>query len=64
MLTSVGYTGSNAIADGYVKVVASPSGAVVQIDPDGTAGAAVGRPLIVLRGISVGQALNASNFVF
>jgi glucose/arabinose dehydrogenase len=38
LLSSFGYTGNNAIADGYVRFTQSTSSTLIQVDTDGTAG--------------------------
>ncbi len=63
LLVSLGYAGTDAIADGYVRVVDSSSGALVQIDTDGPAGASAWRTLIVLRGLTA-QQVKAGDFIF
>ncbi len=55
LLQGIGYTGSNAIADGIVRLVDSAAGLVVQIDTDGNAGPAVSRPLLTLSNVSAVQ---------
>ncbi|MBT9463109.1 ExeM/NucH family extracellular endonuclease [Hydrogenophaga sp.] len=55
LLQGIGYTGSNAIADGIVRLVDSAAGLVVQIDTDGNAGPAVSRPLVTLSNVSAAQ---------
>jgi predicted extracellular nuclease len=55
LLASIGYAGSNALADGVVQLVNTPAGLSVRIDADGTAGPALARPLLTLTGVSAGQ---------
>jgi len=52
------------VDDGVVVITDSSKGAVVSIDPDGKAGAAIPRALIVLNGVSAERARDAANFVF
>jgi len=59
LLQSIGYTGSNAVGDGLVRLVDSVAGLVVQIDTDGNAGPAVARPLVTLTGVTAAQ-INAT----
>lgn len=54
-LAAVGYTGSNAFGDGFVKLVNTAAGLSLQIDTDGNAGPAPGRPLTTLTGVSAAQ---------
>jgi predicted extracellular nuclease len=55
LLASIGYGGSNAIADGVVQLVDTPAGLSLQIDTDGTAGRGVARPLVLLTGVNASQ---------
>lgn len=55
LLASLGYSGTDALADGLVRVVNVAAGASVQIDNDGAGGRAAFRPLVTLRGISAAQ---------
>jgi len=55
LLASMGYTGSNAIGDGVVKLLNTAAGLSVLIDTDGNAGPATGRPLLTLTGVSAAQ---------
>jgi hypothetical protein len=64
VLASVGYEGGDPLADGHVRVLDSGSGAVVQIDADGSAGVGAARTLIVLRGLTAQQVSAAGNFLF
>jgi uncharacterized protein len=64
LLQSIGYTGSNAIGDGMVRLVDSGAGLVVQIDTDGNAGAAAARPLLTLTGVTAAQINAARDFGF
>jgi uncharacterized repeat protein (TIGR01451 family) len=59
-----GYNGTNAIADGYVQVVAQGSNAIVQIDQDGFGSAAIFRSFITLENVSATTVNNPNNFVF
>ncbi len=63
LLLSVGYTGTDALSDGYVRVIDSSSGALVQVDSDGPQGAGAPRTLIVLRGLTAAQ-VKAGDFLF
>ena len=62
LLDRLGYTGSNALADKYVRVSGTSSLSVVQIDIDGE-GPGTPRDFLALRGIDA-KALNVpSNFI-
>ncbi|NJN09950.1 MAG: tandem-95 repeat protein [Richelia sp. RM1_1_1] len=67
LLDSLGYTGSDAIGDGYVSFGSSRGDAFVQIDQDGAAGTDfISRPLVLLQGVTEENlSANAQNsFVF
>jgi 2',3'-cyclic-nucleotide 2'-phosphodiesterase (5'-nucleotidase family) len=62
-LDSLGYTGSDALADKYVSVVGTGSLAVVQVDLDGN-GPGTPRDFITVRGIEASKLNVLSNFIF
>ncbi|MCJ8281167.1 MAG: hypothetical protein MJK14_15135 [Rivularia sp. ALOHA_DT_140] len=64
LLDSLGYMGSDAISDGYVRFGASGNDAFVQIDQDGAMGSRFARTLVTLENISLSEISNPSNFVF
>jgi Ca2+-binding RTX toxin-like protein len=55
LLASIGYSGSNPFADGWLRLVAGNSGVSVQVDGDGPSGAAGFTPLLTLRGLTPSQ---------
>ncbi|MBT9538287.1 5'-nucleotidase C-terminal domain-containing protein [Thiobacillus sp.] len=55
LLASLGYSGSDAVADGYVRVVDVTGGISLQIDADGAFGPAAYRPLATLKGLTAKQ---------
>ncbi|MBF4991205.1 ExeM/NucH family extracellular endonuclease [Methylophilus sp. QUAN] len=55
LLQSVGYTGSQPFADGVARWVSVTGGVQLQIDTDGTAGAATAKPLVTLKGLAMNQ---------
>lgn len=59
LLNSVGYGGTQALADGYVRLVDVSGGVSLQIDADGAAGPATLRPLLTLRGLTAKQIVPA-----
>ncbi|AFY32951.1 ExeM/NucH family extracellular endonuclease [Calothrix sp. PCC 7507] len=65
-LVSGGYNGTNAITDGYVKLVqgSTASASILQIDNDGLVGSAIFRNFLVLDNVSQQLANNTQNFVF
>ena len=54
LLAGLGYTGTDPVADGWVRLVASAGGTGLQVDADGPSGAAVFRPLLTLAGVAPG----------
>ncbi len=52
LLAGIGANPATAIADGVVRLVASGSGTIVQIDVDGSAGPGVARPLVTLLNVA------------
>jgi Domain of unknown function (DUF4347)/FG-GAP-like repeat/Calx-beta domain/RTX calcium-binding nonapeptide repeat (4 copies)/FG-GAP repeat len=64
LLASLGYSGANAIADGYVSFSARGSDAIVNLDPDGFAGTGRSRLYITVKNVSVTALNNTNNFVF
>lgn len=59
LLSSLGYAGSDPVAEGWVRFVAVNGGTSVQVDADGPGSAAVFRPLLTLSGVSPAS-LNAA----
>lgn len=64
LLDSLGYGGSDPIADGYLKFGARGSDAVILIDPDGLAPAKRALPFITVEGVALAAMQNPNNFVF
>ncbi|MCY7306122.1 MAG: type I secretion C-terminal target domain-containing protein [Rhodoferax sp.] len=64
LLVSIGYTGSDPVADGFVRLVAGAGGVSLQVDVDGPAGAAAFRPLLLLRGVSLPSLLASRDFIY
>jgi hypothetical protein len=63
LLKSLGYSGSNPIADSYVKFGSSGNNAILQIDPDGL-GSQRPTSLVTLQNVTVAQLNNTNNFLF
>ena len=59
LLQGLGYTGTDPVADGWVRFVAVGTGTSVQVDADGPGGAAVFRPLLTLNNVAP-STLNAA----
>lgn len=59
LLSSVGYSGNQAVAAGYVRFVDVSGGVSVQIDADGATGPATFRPLVTLKGLTAKQVVPA-----
>lgn len=55
LLQSLGYSGSQPFADGFARWVSVSGGVQLQIDADGTGGAATARPLVTLKGLAMNQ---------
>jgi 5'-nucleotidase/UDP-sugar diphosphatase len=55
LLASVGYTGQQAVADGYLRVIDTTGGALLQIDTDGPAGRTPFRTVATLKGLTAAQ---------
>ncbi|MBW4557342.1 MAG: ExeM/NucH family extracellular endonuclease [Trichormus sp. ATA11-4-KO1] len=61
-----GYIGSDAIADGYIRLVqgSTPNNAVLELDRDGPSGDAIFRPFINFDNITADSLNSIHNFVF
>ncbi|AFY47640.1 3-phytase (myo-inositol-hexaphosphate 3-phosphohydrolase) [Nostoc sp. PCC 7524] len=66
LLSSLGYDGSNAIADGYVRLVQgrTTNSTILQIDSDGPLGPGIFRPFLALDNVTPAAMNNPQNFVF
>ena len=64
VLDGVGYEGSNAIADEYVRVVSRGAGAMVKIDPDGPDGPEGFQPFVSVKGVAAEVLNDSNNFAF
>lgn len=64
LLDSLGYSGLDPIADGYVQLAQRGFGTSIQIDPDGLTGQGVFRPVIAVQDVSVTALNNSNSFVF
>jgi hypothetical protein len=64
VLDGVGYEGTNAIADEYVRVVSRGANAMVQIDPDGPEGPESFQPFVSVKGVTAEVLNDPSNFGF
>jgi uncharacterized protein len=67
-LVTGGYNGSNAIADGYVRIVQGSSSnsdnCILLIDRDGISGSAISKPYLQVNRITATALNNVNNFVF
>ncbi|MCU0546205.1 MAG: right-handed parallel beta-helix repeat-containing protein [Oscillatoriaceae cyanobacterium Prado104] len=64
LLDTLNYTGSNAIADEYIRLVSGGTGTILEIDPDGPIGSGIFRPFLLIENVKP-EALNqVNNFVF
>lgn len=64
LLDSLGYSGSNPIADGYVGFQSQGSNSFVLIDADGAAGPGRARPFIQVQNVGLASISNGNNFEF
>ncbi len=64
LFNSIGYTGSDPIADEYIIFGADGSDVVVELDKDGTADNLIPRNFITLENMTVGEINDPNNFVF
>jgi len=63
LLVSIGYSGVNPVADGYLKLVSTAAGTGVQIDADGATGPAAPRPLVLLKDVPLNAVSVSRDFV-
>jgi predicted extracellular nuclease len=63
LLVSIGYAGTNAVADGVVRFVAVSGATSVQIDADGASGPAAPRVLLTLRQVNPAQIVVARDIL-
>jgi predicted extracellular nuclease len=64
LLQSLGVTSLDPIASGHVVCTTASGSAVIGVDPDGSAGAAVARSMVLLKNVSCANVMQASNFMF
>jgi len=64
LLQSLGVSSANPLADGFVTCSPSGSGSIINIDPDGSAGAARARALVLVKGVSCGSFSSNGTFTF
>lgn len=62
ILDAVGYTGSDPVGDGYIRLASLSSGMKLQFDPDGFGGESA-RQLVKLTGVSVSEFSVADNLL-
>jgi hypothetical protein len=55
---------ANPISSGHVTCATSAAGGVIGVDPDGAAGPAAARPIVLLKNVSCSNALQANVFSF
>ena len=63
LLASLGIASADPLASGHVTCTASAAGAIINVDADGSAGAAKAKPLLQLKGVAC-SAINAASFKF
>jgi predicted extracellular nuclease len=64
LLQSLAVTSLDPIASGHVVCTPSSGSAVIGVDPDGSAGAAAARSMVLLKNVGCASALQAANFMF
>lgn len=64
VMQSLGVSSANPLSSGHVDCVASGSGAVVNIDADGSSGPSVKRPLMRINNLGCVMLTSTGNFVF
>lgn len=63
LLATLGFDPATVLADGVVRITASPAGALIQIDADGIAGSGPARTLATLRDVGAASILAARDLV-
>lgn len=63
LLASVGYTGSDPVADKYIRFGTVTGGIKIQFDPDGSSGGASPKELVRLYGITIADFSVADNLI-
>ncbi|HEY9694355.1 MAG TPA: lamin tail domain-containing protein [Oculatellaceae cyanobacterium] len=63
LLDSLGYSGSDPFADGYIQLEQRGFGTSIQIDPDGSIGQGIFRPFIAVENTSATALNNTNNLV-
>lgn len=64
LLQSLGVKSSDPLASGHVSCAASTGGSLLNIDPDGNAGAAQKRALVLVKGVACGNLALPGSFIF
>ncbi|MGL5082207.1 MAG: ExeM/NucH family extracellular endonuclease [Microcoleaceae cyanobacterium] len=64
VLNSIGFAGTDPIAEGYVSFRASGDDTILNLDADGFAGSGQARSLVLVKDVSVAELNNADNFLF
>jgi hypothetical protein len=59
-----GYSGTDAIVDGYIKLIAQGNNTILQLDQDGVGRANTFRNFLTVENVSVSAMSNLSNFIF
>lgn len=63
LLDSLGYSGSDSFADGYIAVTNGRGSSLITVDPDGSLGTGRARPFILVEDVAVEDLDNADNFI-
>lgn len=64
LLQSLGVNNPDPLASGFVSCANSRSDSIVGIDPDGSAGPALKRALVLVKGVACSSLISAGNFMF
>ena len=64
VLDSVGFSGSDAIAEGYVGFMGRGGDTLLTLDPDGTTGSGSARAFVLVQGVTDTVLNNSENFIF
>ena len=63
VLTQIGYSGSDPIAENYLSFAAYGSHAIIQLDVDGTGTRGRPRGFLLVQNVTPGELNNLNNFI-
>jgi 2',3'-cyclic-nucleotide 2'-phosphodiesterase/3'-nucleotidase/5'-nucleotidase len=64
LLASLGYEGTDPIADGYIQLGSESNNSIILLDPDGNEGSEAAKPFLSLQELSITELNYADNLVF